>query len=144
MITGLHHVNILVPEGPQNLAAAESFYAKTLGLTTRAVPHLQTGQLAWFDIGESGQQVHVAFGRDFDFSTTEARTAARHPCFKIESAEKLLELQMRIWTHFKEGGLGAPMECDEPGGESSGAKGVEYPSRFFARDFAGNRLEFSL
>ena len=25
-----------------------------------------------------------------------------------------------------------------------GAKGVEYPQRFFARDFAGNRLEFSL
>lgn len=27
---------------------------------------------------------------------------------------------------------------------SSGAKGVEYPTRFFARDYAGNRLEFSL
>lgn len=26
----------------------------------------------------------------------------------------------------------------------TGAKGVEYPTRFFARDFAGNRLEFSL
>lgn len=25
-----------------------------------------------------------------------------------------------------------------------GAKGVEYPVRFFARDFSGNRLEFSL
>jgi hypothetical protein len=25
-----------------------------------------------------------------------------------------------------------------------GAKGVEYPQRFFVRDFAGNRLEFSL
>jgi hypothetical protein len=25
-----------------------------------------------------------------------------------------------------------------------GAKGVEYPNRFFARDYAGNRLEFSL
>ena len=27
---------------------------------------------------------------------------------------------------------------------STGAKGVEYPKRFFARDYAGNRLEFSL
>lgn len=27
---------------------------------------------------------------------------------------------------------------------STGAKGVEYPTRFFARDYAGNRLEFSL
>jgi hypothetical protein len=26
----------------------------------------------------------------------------------------------------------------------AGAKGVEYPTRFFARDYAGNRLEFSL
>ena len=25
-----------------------------------------------------------------------------------------------------------------------GDQGVEYPKRFFARDFAGNRLEFSL
>ena len=25
-----------------------------------------------------------------------------------------------------------------------GAQGVEYPTRFFARDYAGNRLEFSL
>jgi hypothetical protein len=25
-----------------------------------------------------------------------------------------------------------------------GEKGVEYPTRFFARDYAGNRLEFSL
>lgn len=28
--------------------------------------------------------------------------------------------------------------------EIVGAKGVEYPTRFFARDYAGNRLEFSL
>lgn len=26
----------------------------------------------------------------------------------------------------------------------TGAKGVEYPERFFARDYANNRLEFSL
>lgn len=26
----------------------------------------------------------------------------------------------------------------------TGAKGVEYPTRFFARDYAGNRLEFTL
>jgi hypothetical protein len=33
---------------------------------------------------------------------------------------------------------------DMPGGKNSGAEGVEYPTRFFARDFAGNRLEFSV
>jgi hypothetical protein len=26
----------------------------------------------------------------------------------------------------------------------SGDQGIEYPKRFFARDYAGNRLEFSL
>jgi len=36
------------------------------------------------------------------------------------------------------------MEADKPGEENSGAKGEEYSTRFFARDFAGNRLEFSL
>jgi hypothetical protein len=51
----------------------------------------------------------------------------------------------------------SPKEADQPGEEDSGtagvakgsnmylgAKGVEYPKRFFARDYAGNRLEFSL
>jgi hypothetical protein len=34
--------------------------------------------------------------------------------------------------------------ADKPGAKNSGAEGVEYPTRFFARDFAGNRLEFSV
>ncbi|KAK3689669.1 hypothetical protein B0T22DRAFT_176689 [Podospora appendiculata] len=153
MITGIHHVNILVPAG--TLDAAREFYGETLGLTPRPVPQLQRDRLAWFDIASSGQQLHVAFGRESDF-TDESRKAARHPCFRIENAEKLFELQTRIWEHFQSAltasdgsdsesrRIGAPTECDRPGGESSGNKGVEYPSRFFARDFAGNRLEFSL
>jgi hypothetical protein len=32
-------------------------------------------------------------------------------------------------------------DCNE---NLTGAKGEEYPSRFFARDYANNRLEFSL
>ena len=62
----------------------------------------------------------MAIGRpDIDF-TAEARTASRHPCFRVESAEKLRELQERIWEHYKRGGEGAPMECDEPGSLGSG------------------------
>ncbi|KAK4445108.1 hypothetical protein QBC34DRAFT_413928 [Podospora aff. communis PSN243] len=141
MITGLHHVNILVPQG--TLPAANAFYGTTLGLNPRAVPQLQADRLAWFDIASSGQQLHVAFGRDADF-TDEARAAKRHPCFRLESQEQLEVLQKRIWEHFERGGEGAPSECDRPGGENSGAKGVEYPTRFFARDYAGNRLEFSV
>ncbi|KAK0724940.1 hypothetical protein B0H67DRAFT_598377 [Lasiosphaeris hirsuta] len=142
MITGLHHVNILVP--PSTLPAATTFYGTTLALTVRAVPAAQVNELAWFDIASSGQQLHVAFGRpDIDF-TPEARAARRHPCFRLESPAALAALQKRIWEHYERGGEGAPSECDRPGGENSGDKGEEYPTRFFARDFAGNRLEFTL
>ncbi|EGO55769.1 hypothetical protein NEUTE1DRAFT_67742 [Neurospora tetrasperma FGSC 2508] len=143
-------VNILVP--PSTLHLATSFYGTTLGLIPRPVPALQQGTLAWFDFSlqESGvqqqqqQQLHFALGRpDIDF-TPEARNADRHPCFRVGNAEKLKELQERIWEHYKRGGEGAPMECDEPGTVGSGHQGVEYPKRFFARDYAGNRLEFSL
>lgn len=111
-------VNILVP--PSTLPLATLFYGSTLGLTSRPVPHLQAGTLAWFDISESGQQLHVAIGRpDVDF-TDEARKASRHPCFRVESADKLRELQERIWEQYKRGGEGAPMSCDEPGSVGSG------------------------
>ncbi|KAK3939964.1 hypothetical protein QBC46DRAFT_386360 [Diplogelasinospora grovesii] len=142
MITGLAHVNLSVPAG--TLGLAREFYGDTLGLAPRPVPQLQKDSLAWFDIASSGQQVHIAHGREVDFASEHALTSPRHPCFKLETPEKLLELQRRIWTHFEKGGESAPRECDRPGGENSGDKGVEYPTRFFARDYAGNRLEFSL
>ncbi|KAK0750045.1 hypothetical protein B0T18DRAFT_408107 [Schizothecium vesticola] len=142
MITGLHHVNILVPPG--TLPHATLFYGTTLALTSTPVPAAQTHSLAWFNIASSGQQLHVAFGRDPEDFTPTARKARRHPCFRVGGVEELAGLQKRIWEHYRRGGEGAPSECDEPGGESSGDKGGEYPTRFFARDFAGNRLEFSL
>ncbi|KAL9532867.1 hypothetical protein SMMN14_03638 [Sphaerulina musiva] len=138
MISGLAHVNLLVPAG--TLEIAEKFYSGTLGLIPRAVPELQKGTLAWFDIGSSGQQVHVAL----DKNNSNATKSSRHPCFKIESPEALLQLRQRIWEHLERGDEAAPQEADKPGEADSGAKGAEYPSRFFARDFAGNRLEFSL
>lgn len=127
-ISGLAHVNLIVPEGSLDLA--QDFYATTLGLTPRPVPALQRDSLAWFDIGNSGQQVHIAFGPD----EIESR---RHPCFQLPSAEALYELQTRIWEHYTRGGKSAPRQADEPGKANSGAKGEEYPTRFFARDFAG-------
>ncbi|KAL4865782.1 hypothetical protein BDV12DRAFT_174092 [Aspergillus spectabilis] len=136
MIVGLAHINVLVPADA--LGQAEAFYGGTLGLTPAPVPHLQKGTILWFDIGTSGQQVHVAPG------INESKTSKRHPCFKLESQEKLLELQQRIWDHHVRGGDAAPLDADQPGAQNSGTQGVEYPSRFFARDFAGNRLEFSV
>ncbi|KAJ1327950.1 glyoxylase I family protein [Microdochium nivale] len=149
MITGLHHINLTVPEG--TLDQAEAFYAATLGLTPRPVPAAQAGRLAWYDIipgssqsssqQPSPQQVHIAFGKPQDFDHLES---TRHPCFRVGSPEALLELQRRVRAHLERGGAGAPLAADRPGEENSGAKGVEYATRFFARDYAGNRLEFTL
>lgn len=127
-ISGLAHVNLIVPAGSLDLA--NDFYGATLGLKARPVPALQKDTLAWFDIGDSGQQVHIAFGPD----EVESR---RHPCFAVPSAEALHALQTRIWEHFQRGGPSAPRQADQPGEQNSGSKGVEYPSRFFARDYAG-------
>ncbi|KAG0647784.1 hypothetical protein D0Z07_6877 [Hyphodiscus hymeniophilus] len=135
MITGIAHVNLLVPRG--TLSQATSFYGQTLGFTPVPVPVLQKETLAWFDITPHGQQVHVAFGEN-------ELKSSRHPCFRVESPEALLELRRRVWEHYQRKDGASPREADEPGAEDSGAQGVEYPKRFFARDYAGNRLEFSL
>ncbi|TID19049.1 putative glyoxalase family protein [Venturia nashicola] len=135
MITGIAHINLLVPAGTLDLA--EAFYRDTLGLKRVPVPALQTQSLAWFDITPGGQQVHIAFGEN-DLKSR------RHPCFKVASPEALLKLRRQIWEHFEKADKASPQEADKPGEEGSGAKGVEYPQRFFARDYAGNRLEFSL
>lgn len=142
MITSLAHVNLTVPPG--TLPAAKAFYGDTLGLTPREVPTGSSHRLAWFDIESSGQQIHVAH---YDPNTeSPAAESARHPCFKVENSEKLGELRSKVYEHFKRGGEGAPMAADAPGQENSGAQGMDIPqwTRFFARDYAGNRLEFSV
>lgn len=45
-ITGIAHVNILVPPG--TLDQAHAFYADTLGFTRSPVPALQKDTLAWY------------------------------------------------------------------------------------------------
>jgi hypothetical protein len=115
MISGIAHINVTVPADTLHLA--HEFYSGTLGLTPRTVPVLQKDTLAWFDIGTSGQQVHVAMGAATDFS---APLSSRHPCFKIQSPEALLELRRRIWEHHQRGGSSAPQQADQPGREASG------------------------
>ena len=109
-----------------------------------------------FNITPDGkQQIHIAFGQN-------EPNSRRHPCFRVGSLDDLQKLQQRIYDHHLRGGPAAPLQADKPGESSGeagtilvgyetftdhrivGAKGVEYPSRFFARDYAGNRLEFSL
>ncbi|KAG9243653.1 Glyoxalase/Bleomycin resistance protein/Dihydroxybiphenyl dioxygenase [Calycina marina] len=137
MITGIAHVNLTVPPGTLEVAA--EFYAGVLGFTRVPVPVLQKDELAWFDILPGGQQIHISSRP----TKPNAPDGTHHPCFKVESPEALLNLQGKIYESFERGGDHKPMTVDAPG-ENSGAKGVEYPKRFFARDYAGNRLEFSL
>lgn len=118
MIAGIAHINLVVPA--DTLPAAHAFYGETLGLVSTPVPQLQRGRLAWFNIADSGQQVHVAFGRDVDFDGPAAKSSSRHPCFRLSDPAALLALQRRVWAHLQRGGEGAPSECDEPGGQNSG------------------------
>ncbi|KIM99341.1 hypothetical protein OIDMADRAFT_20018 [Oidiodendron maius Zn] len=138
MITGIAHVNLVVPPG--TLDHAKDFYGVTLGFHLVSPPAIMQDVLAWFDITPKGQQIHIAFGEPSDF----AAHSSRHPCFRVESAEALLLLQARVWEHFERGDASAPVMADKPGGPISGAVASDIPKRFFARDYAGNRLEFSL
>jgi catechol 2,3-dioxygenase-like lactoylglutathione lyase family enzyme len=45
MITGLAHINLLVPEG--TLPEANEFYCETLGLKAAPVPQAQVETTAW-------------------------------------------------------------------------------------------------
>ncbi|KAF3018141.1 hypothetical protein E8E14_009519 [Neopestalotiopsis sp. 37M] len=140
LIQGIAHVNLSIPPG--TLDAAKSFYGETLGLTPRAGPAAQVHELAWFDVGGegTGQQIHISIQKH-DRDTTEPRSS-RHPCFRLGSREALVALQRRILAHAERGGVDAPLECDAVG-ESSGETTADYPTRFFARDYSGNRLEFT-
>ena len=137
MITGLAHINLLVPPG--TLEEANLFYTGTLGLTAVPVPPLQKETTAWyippffsynfslativtkkqlirksrFNISDGGQQVHIGFGENEPDSP-------RHPCFRVGSVEELHVLKQRIYDHHVRGGRAAPMSADKPGEAISG------------------------
>ncbi|WRT65117.1 uncharacterized protein IL334_002059 [Kwoniella shivajii] len=134
----LQHVNLPVPKG--TLQLAQEFYGEVIGFENDPVPQAQKEILLWFRIGDGPQQIHVAFE---GVSPESKILSSRHPCFQLSSPETLVALQRRIYEHMQSKADSAAMSCDSPGEENSGAKGVEYPTRFFATDFAGNRLEFS-
>ncbi|KAJ6051853.1 uncharacterized protein N7446_006490 [Penicillium canescens] len=135
MISGIAHVNITIPK--DTLHHAQEFYGTTLGLISAPVPELQKGTILWFNLGSSGQQIHVTIG------STDP-TSTRHPCFKLDSREELDEIKTSIYEHHIRGGPAAPLAADKPGEQDSGTQGKEYPTRFFARDYGGNLLEFTM
>ncbi|BEI80883.1 hypothetical protein CcaverHIS002_0200430 [Cutaneotrichosporon cavernicola] len=136
---GLQHVNLSVAAGTLHLA--QEFYGTVLGLANDTVPHLQKDVLLWFRLGAGPQQIHISFERN---PLPSVHKSSRHPCFALPTGQALLDLQRRIYEHHAAGGEAAALECDKPGTANSGSKGVEYPDRFFARDYAGNRLEFAV
>jgi catechol 2,3-dioxygenase-like lactoylglutathione lyase family enzyme len=111
----LHHVNVVVPPGATERVV--EFYAGPLGLRQVAKPTegvAQTG--AWFDIGDTGSQVHVS-----------ERDGERHPQthfgLVVDDFDTVLE---RLRS------AGAPWE-DQP--QIFGGR------RGFTRDPEGNRVE---
>lgn len=144
LIMALDHVNLLVP--PQTLHLAQSFYAGILGLVPIIVPASSKAHLAWFRVGSSDQQIHITSEHYLNQIQMKAQAESpRHICLKIPSEDKFHLLQRTLWTLYETGGEGAPVHCDQPGEDNTG-QGVagDFPKRFFARDYAGNRLEFSL
>ncbi|EPS25895.1 hypothetical protein POX_c04272 [Penicillium oxalicum] len=135
MIIGIAHVNLTVTPG--SLDHAQQFYGETLGLKSAPVPEHQVGSLLWFDVGSREQQIHISCGS----TDPESR---RHPCFRLSGRDELEAMKQAVYEHHVRGGPAAPMAADKPGEENSGSKGKEYPQRFFARDYAGNLLEFTL
>lgn len=147
LISGLDHVNLLVPL--HTLHHAHAFYANALGLHALTVPAdcPYKGLVQWFEIAGSGQQIHIMSAHHLSPSQVQAQTESqRHFCFKIPSRAKLEKIQDIIWQLHQRGDEGDPIYCDEPVGRLSDARWGKgkMPVRFFARDYAGNRLEFSL
>lgn len=130
------------------LEQAQEFYGDVIGFKNDQVPQAQRDTLLWFRVGDGPQQIHVSFEKGISEAgpalSDRAPISSRHPCFSLPSQEALTALQERIYEHHIKGLPASAEECDKPGGENSGSKGVEFPTRFFARDFAGNRLEFSI
>ncbi|KZO99035.1 putative glyoxalase family protein [Calocera viscosa TUFC12733] len=138
-IGGFAHVNLTVPAG--TLPIAREFYEGVLDMKPIPVPSGQRDTLAWYDCG-NGQQIHISHPKDAVFPIDPI--SSRHPCFKVLSFDKLNELREKIYNYKLEGKVSAPLDADPPGQQDSGAQGPEYPKRFFCRDYAGNRLEFTL
>lgn len=71
-ISGLHHVQICVPEGAED--AAREFYCGLLGLEEIAKPEALRGRGGlWLDLGD--RQLHIGTEGEVDRSATKAHVA---------------------------------------------------------------------
>ncbi len=115
MITGLHHVQLAIPEGAED--EARDFYSGLLGLPEVDKPaHLLSRGGCWFR--SSSVEVHLGVEPDF----RPAKKA--HPAFIVESLDEIAK-------RLGEGGY--PVDDEEP---------INGLNRFHSADPFGNRLEF--
>ncbi len=115
LITGLHHVQLAIPEGGE--AVGRDFYGGVLGLQEIDKPaHLQPRGGCWFR--SSAVEVHLGVDPDFH----PARKA--HPAFIVDSLDQVDERLAEA---------GCEVDVDT---QLSGF------NRFYSADPFGNRLEF--
>jgi len=113
MLKRISHVNLAVDD----VEAARRFYGEVLGLEEIPRTEGQRRPGAWFRLG--ALELHLSHEPGAD-----NRTSKRHVAFEVRELAALRE-------HLEEAGVA----CEE----GSPLLGVQ---RFFARDPAGNRLEF--
>jgi catechol 2,3-dioxygenase-like lactoylglutathione lyase family enzyme len=116
LITGLHHVQVVIPRGGEEQARA--FYGDVLGMPEIPIPEALAGQATrWFRSGSA--ELHIGVEEPF----TPARKA--HPALLTTDLDAL---QSALET--------AGHECVRSDGEIPGVR------RFHTTDPFGNRLEF--
>ncbi|MEX1094342.1 MAG: VOC family protein [Acidimicrobiia bacterium] len=115
MITGLHHVQLAIPEGAED--EARDFYGGVLGLEEiDKPPHLQSRGGCWFR--SSTVEVHLGVDPDFRPATKA------HPAFLVDSLEE-------VGDRLEAAGYRVVDDTQISGF-----------NRFYSLDPFGNRLEF--
>jgi len=115
MITGLHHVQLAMPETGED--RARGFYGALLEIPERTKPaQLQSNGGCWFET----DNVRVHLGVESDFRS--ARKA--HPAFQTSDFHNLLE------------------KLKNAGYRIQSADAIDDHARFFVNDPFGNRIEF--
>ena len=115
MITGLHHVQLAMPEAGED--QARGFYSELLDIPERKKPaQLPSNGGCWFE--KDNVRVHLGVERDF-------RSAQKaHPAFQTSDFHNLMA------------------KLEKAGYLVQFADPIDHHARFFVNDPFGNRIEF--
>lgn len=112
----VQHVSIPIPAGA--VETGRSFYGETLGLNQIPTPPaLDASRIAWFAMGESGDELHLFTEED------DVRSQGQHFCMVVDDLEAW---RTRL--------TGQSVEIDE-------VETIVSRPRFMIRDPFGNRIE---